>query len=149
MKWSLLNIKDSKEYICVQLRKYYVLYSVICFIVAAVELFLSIRYISKYTIELNMYLIRFILYVILFLTSLIFGLVIICDHFSKIKDWAIYILIHIYSLVLIVWGAINSYVDIHNGNDVFTYITILVMVGGIVVLYPNRCYNNISISTYF
>lgn len=136
MKWSNLNLKDGLEYICVHLRKYYRLYSIICFIIAALELFMSIRFIYKYPIEMNMYLVRFILYVILFLAGLFFGLVLLCDHSIHIKDKVLFSFVHVFALILIIWGAINSYVDIHKSNDIFTFITIIVMVGGIVVVHP-------------
>ena len=128
------RVEDERSLISRQLKRYNTIYLMFASAVIIVSIGFIIRAFLKLNfVEDSLYFSAFFL---VFIVSVLFFVVLLIARMRNISDIILSRSVHIFSLGLIIWATIVSYLDVIKGESVVIFLAILVLVGGIIIINP-------------
>lgn len=144
-----LKEKSKKNFTTIgwYVRRYRILYLIVASVIALLELVLLIRGFIIFDFSKAKHIAFIILYSILFVSSVISVIVLLLIKKKNIGPYFLALFLHLYSAILVLWGAGISIIDIGSGGYPIVYLTIIITIGGIVAVNP-VFYAVVVISTF-
>lgn len=130
------KLKSNKEPIGYFIKRYWLFYSIILGVIAFLEVVMAIRGLFIFKFSNIKHVTYFISYILLFLSSVSTLIVILLVKKKNLKNTVLFYVLHVYALMITIWACIVSYLDLISGNYPIVYLTIIIVLAGIVVLDP-------------
>ena len=116
--------------------KYYGIYEIALLLVAFLELVMLVRGVFRFNFSLTRDALYFSSYVLLLVASVVSFILLECNRKKKTKPDFLVGVLYTYSAAIVAWATLLSYLDMTAGNYAAVYQTIIMSVGGLVVMSP-------------
>ena len=104
--------------------------------IAALEIFFTIYWFVKVNDGSKMAYCYLVSYIFLFLVSVCMQIFIGLNVKHKFSKFALALAVHIYASLIFIWATYVSILDLTNGTDPIVHLTMIVVVGGLLVISP-------------
>lgn len=104
--------------------------------IAALEIFFTIYWFVKVNDGSKMAYCYLVSYIFLFMVSVCMQIFIGLNVKHKFSKFALALAVHIYASLIFIWATYVSILDLTNGTDPIVHLTMIVVVGGLLVISP-------------
>lgn len=119
------------------IKRYSVAYILILSAISVFEAIMLVRAFFLFDFTNFRHQLYFISYVFLLGATLLGVVLVVRNNKGMVSANTITIALHVYCSAIIVWSLLISYLDISRGNTPIVYLTVIMSIGGLTVLYPS------------
>ncbi len=116
--------------------KYYGIYEIALLLVALLELVMLVRGVLRFDFSVTRHALYFCSYALLLVASVVAFILLECNRKRRSKPDFLVGVLYTYSAAIVAWATLLSYLDMTAGNYAAVYQTVIMSVGGLVVMSP-------------